>query len=113
MSSHDDIAAPGWTSRTRIDLWERLHELLDDGTGHTPHQLQGLLWDLVSMPEPARGLTWLRNSPTAGDYLRGLARGDIPLTHDALHGLPSCRASAGKPELWLACSRQQHVTRQS
>jgi hypothetical protein len=23
------------------------------------------------------------------------------------------RASAGKPEFWLACSRQQHVTRQS
>jgi DNA-binding Xre family transcriptional regulator len=112
VSSYDDIAAPDWTGKTRIDLWERLHELLDDGTGHTPPQLQGLLWDLVSMPEPARGLTWLRNNPTAGGYLRGLARGDIPLTHDALHGLPSWRTAAHLRDLLMASGALPHVDRQ-
>jgi len=32
---------------------------------------------------------WLRNDLTAAEYLHGLARGDVPLTHDALHYLPS------------------------
>jgi hypothetical protein len=90
----------------------RLHDLLDDGTGHTPHQLQGLLWDLVCMPEPARGLTWLGNNPTAGDYLRGLARGDIPLTHDALHGLPSWRTAAHLRDLLMASGALPCIDRQ-
>jgi hypothetical protein len=112
VSSYDDIAAPGWPDGTRIELWERLHEFLDDGTGRTPPQLQGLLWDLVSMPEPDRGLTWLRNNPTGGGYLRGLARGDIPLTHDALQGLPSWRAAAHLRDLLMAAGALPSADRQ-
>ena len=74
----------------RKHFGEQLRELFDDGTGQLHPGLAGLYGDLVSMPEPGHGRTWLRNNPTAAEYLRGLARGDIPLTHDARHDLPSC-----------------------
>lgn len=61
---------------------EMLTELLDDGTGKVCPALVGLLENLVSMPEPGRGSNWLRNNASAREYLRGLARGQIPLTHD-------------------------------
>ena len=112
MTSYDDIAAPGWPGKARIDLWDRLHELLDDEAGHTPPELQGFLWDLVSMPEPARGLTWLRNNPTAARYLRGLAGGDIPLTHQALSGLPSWRTAGHLRDLLMAAGALPHADRQ-
>jgi hypothetical protein len=80
-----------------------LTELLDDGTGKVCPALVGLLENLVSMPEPGRGSNWLRNNASAREYLRGLARGQIPLTHDGLHDLPSWRTAAHLRDLLMPC----------
>jgi hypothetical protein len=64
------------------------------------------------MPQPLRGLNWLRGNPRAGEYLRGLARGDIPLTHDGLHDLPSWRTAAHLRDLLMASGALPGVDRQ-
>jgi hypothetical protein len=61
---------------------------------------------------PARGLTWLRNNANAREYLRGLACGQIPLTHDGLHDLPSWRTAAHLRDLLMACGALPSVDRQ-
>ena len=96
----------------RKHFGEQLRELFDDGTGQLHPGLAGLYGDLVSMPEPGHGRTWLRNNPTAAEYLRGLARGDIPLTHDALHDLPSWRTAAHLRDLLMASGALPRVDRQ-
>ena len=49
------------------------------GRVHRRHRLvTGFHERLASLPEPRRGLNWLRDNPTAGEYPRGLARGKIP-----------------------------------
>ena len=50
-------------------------------------------------------MTWLRNNASARRYLRGLARGEIPLTHDGLHDLPSWRTAAHLRDLLPSRSR--------
>ena len=47
---------------TRCVLHDQLTTLLDDGTGHTRPELVPLLESLHAMPEPDRGLNWLRNN---------------------------------------------------
>lgn len=96
----------------RKHFGEQLRELLADGTGQLHPGLAGLYGDLVSMPEPGRGRTWLRNNPTAAQYLRGLACGDIPLTHDALHDLPSWRTAAHLRDLLMASGALPRIDRQ-
>ena len=65
------------------------------------------------MPQPDRGLTWLApTTPTCAGYLRGLARGDIALSHDALHELPSWRTAAHLRDLLMACGALPDVDRQ-
>ena len=96
----------------RKHFGEQLRELFDDGTGQLHPGLAGLYGDLVSMPEPGHGRTWLRNNPTAAEYLRGLARGNIPLTHDALHDLPSWRTAAHLRDLLMASGALPRIDRQ-
>jgi copper chaperone CopZ len=89
-----------------------LSDLLDDGTGQVNPALAGLFADLAAMPVPGRGLNWLRNNPEARQYLRGLARGDIPLTHEGLHELPSWRAAAHLRDLLMAAGALPRIDRQ-
>lgn len=99
-------------ARSRATLEHRLRLLLDDGTGQINPALQGLLDHLVAMPRPMRGYTWLRNNPQVPALLRGLARGDIPLTHEALHQLPSPRTTAHLRDLLMQAGALPRLDRQ-
>lgn len=87
-----------------VGLFTVLADLLDDGTGQIRPDPQPLFSRLGIMPKPDRGLNWLRNNPHVADYLRCLARGTIPLTHDALHELPSWRTAAHLRDLLIDCA---------
>jgi hypothetical protein len=103
-----------WAGRicTRCVLHDQLTDLLDDGTGHTRPELVPLLESLHAMPQPDRGVNWLRNNHHLPGYLRGLAQGEIPLTHAALHQLPSWRTAAHLRDLLMACGALPAVDRQ-
>jgi hypothetical protein len=73
----------------RCTLADTLGRLLNDGTGHVASALQPLVTALLEMDRPKSRLIWLRN-PNVVRLLRGLATGDIPLTHDGLHQETSC-----------------------
>ncbi|OIJ98361.1 hypothetical protein [Streptomyces colonosanans] len=89
----------------RCTLTDRLTALLDDGTGRVRPTLTPFFDLLVAMAEPRSGLAWLamrRNHPgNASQMLRRLARGHIPLTHDAFHELQPWRAAAHLEELLM------------
>ncbi|WP_327277774.1 hypothetical protein OG609_43620 [Streptomyces sp. NBC_01224] len=61
---------------------------------------------LVAMDKPSSGLAWLamrRDQPGNGsERLRQLGLGQIPLTHDAFHGLKPWRSAAHREELLMA-----------
>lgn len=99
-------------ARTRARLQACLADLLDDGTGQIRPELQPLADNLTAMPKPDRALNWLRNNPQAADYLRGLARGEIPLTHDGLHELTSWRTAAHLRDLLMDAGALPTVDRQ-
>jgi hypothetical protein len=63
------------------------------------------------MPQPDRGLNWISNNAHLRGYLQGLARGDIGLTHAALHELPSWRTAAHLRDLLMACGALPAVDR--
>lgn len=90
------------TYKDYLFLRDRLDELLDDGTGNLSAPLVDLYWHLLAMPVPRRGRVWMENNPHVREYLRGLARGDISLTHAALHELPSWRTAAHLRDLLMA-----------
>ena len=96
----------------RRELRAQLSEMLDDGTGQVAPALAGLLENLVSMPEPTLCRNWLRNNAHARDYLRDLARGEIPLTHEALLDLPSWRNAVHLCDLLMAVDALPSVDRQ-
>ena len=96
-------------TRTRTRLAASLDELLDDGTGRVRPELVPLAEQLLGMPKPDRALNWLRNNAHLREYLRGLATGDIALTHDALHDLPSWRTVASQRE--SPCTSVSTITR--
>ena len=72
---------------------EQLAAILDDGTGQVRPPMRSLLDTVLSTVRPKSGLQWLRD-PRVPGLLAGLATGAIPLTHEALHGLPDCGWSA-------------------
>jgi hypothetical protein len=96
----------------RKELRALLTEMFDDGTGQVAPLLAGLLENLVSMPRPTLCRNWLRNNAHARDYLRGLAHGDIPLSHEALLDLPSWRTAAHLCDLLMAAGALVAVDRQ-
>ncbi len=102
----------GRRTRSRASLEQRLHELLDDGTGRIHPALQVLADQLIAMPEPGRGLVWINNNPQVPTALRGLARGEIALTHEALHALPSPRTTAHLRDLLMQAGALPHRDRQ-
>jgi hypothetical protein len=107
----------GWAavlrwSHDRRELNDQLAELLTDPIGDIHPELAGLWLDLTSMPHPARGLMWIRNNPHVSEYLRGLALGTIPLTHEGLHQLPSWRTAAHLRDLLMASGVLPQIDRQ-
>jgi hypothetical protein len=102
----------GFRARSRTNLQERLRSLLDDGTGRINPALQCLFDHLIAMPEPGRCSTWLRNNPRVPALLQGLACGEIALTHEGLHELPSPRTTAHLRDLLMACGALPPLDRQ-
>jgi site-specific recombinase XerD len=80
-------------SRAGPVLTERLRELLDDGTGSVRTELLPLFDTLRQMKRPWGGLTWTRQ-PHVPRTLRALARGEVPLSHEALSQLTPWRSVA-------------------
>lgn len=99
-------------TRTRARLQQTLVDLLDDGTGGVRSELQPLADKLLAMPKPDRALNWLHNNPQLPGYLKALARGEIALSHDGLHELPSWRTAAHLRDLLMACGALPVVDRQ-
>jgi hypothetical protein len=90
---------------------DRLTELLDDGTGQIHPGLRPLFEALIAMDNPLTGLTWLYK-PYAPRFLRGLASGEIALTHEAFHQLEPWRAAAHLRELLMNCGLLPAVDKQ-
>ena len=74
----------GWRLCERCTLADTLNRLLNDGTGRVASSLQPLVTALLETDRPKSRLIWLRNLNVVR-LLRGLANGNIPLTHDGLH----------------------------
>jgi hypothetical protein len=96
---------------TRCMFTDRLTELLDDGTGQIHPGLRPLFEALIAMDNPLTGLTWLYK-PYAPRFLRGLASGEIALTHEAFHQLEPWRAAAHLRELLMSCGLLPAVDKQ-
>ncbi|WP_327029894.1 hypothetical protein OG989_05660 [Micromonospora sp. NBC_01740] len=98
---------------TRCTLADRIAELLDDDTGRIHPRLVPLAEQLRGMDKPLSGLTWLSASRgAAADLLRGLAREEIPLAHEAFRTLQPWRAAAHLRELLMACGLLPAVDKQ-
>jgi hypothetical protein len=97
---------------SRASFANKLRRLLDDGTGRIHPALRALNDHLLAMPEPGRGIIWIRNNPHVAATLQGLARGEIALTHDALHRLPSPRTTAHLRDLLMQTGALPALDRQ-
>jgi hypothetical protein len=95
---------------TRCTLDDRLAELLGDGTGHVRPELRPLHQALVAMDNPLTGLTWLYR-PHVPVFLRGLATGEIPLTHEAFGELEPWRAAEHLRDLLMLGFHHSHTAR--
>ena len=86
----------GWHGRRDTCGWcvlrDRVAELLDDGTGHIRPELVPLAEHIIAMARPRSGIHWL-SRPGPGGILQALARGRVPLTHEAIHTLQPVRSS--------------------
>ena len=82
---------PGQCARCLINT--RLDELMGPADGSLPPGLQALRRELAEAGYPGTAMLWLTN-PSTVPVLAGLAAGRIPLTHQALDGLPQSRALA-------------------
>ncbi|MGW0538701.1 hypothetical protein [Streptomyces sp. NPDC003032] len=74
-------------------LAERLHELLDSGTGSIRAELLPMFDALRQTRRPKGALTWT-SKPHVQRNLRALACGEVPLTHEGLSQLTPWRSVA-------------------
>lgn len=88
----------------RCILTERLTELLTDSvTGLVHERLRPVFDELAAASRPQSVITWLQKPPATGKRLLGLmARGEMPITHDAFRELPSDRSHNYLRELLTA-----------
>lgn len=86
----------------RCTLTNRMTAALDDGTGRVAPALVPLFELVRGMDKPRSGLHWLDN-PQVPQLLAGLATGQIPLTHQAMHELPNWRTAAYLRDLLMSC----------
>lgn len=77
----------------RCILTERLTTLLTDPDTHDiHHKLRPVFDDLIAAPRPQSVITWLRKPPGTGPRLLELmARGQMPISHEAFQELASDR----------------------
>ncbi|WP_243073681.1 hypothetical protein [Microbacterium sp. SS28] len=75
-------------------LAKRLTTLLTDPTTSRIHdRLQPLYDELAGAKRPQSVISWLLKPPATGNRLLGLmARGEMPISHDAFRGFPSDRS---------------------
>jgi hypothetical protein len=86
----------------RCTLTDKLTRLLADDTEQIHPRLAPLFEALVAMENPHSGLNWL-HTPYAPKFLRGLATGEIPLTHKDFNQLQPSRAAAHLQEILMSC----------
>lgn len=84
----------------RCTLADKLTALLDDGTGGVRTELVPLMEGVLATDHPTHTLTWFAN-PQVPALLTGLARGTIPITHEALGQLPNWRTASFMRELLM------------
>lgn len=81
-------------------LTDKLTALLDDGTDKVRPELVLLFEGLRSTTRPKSTLTWLLN-PHVPELLRGMATGQLPITHEALAECGNWRAASFMRELLM------------
>lgn len=84
----------------RCTLADKLTALFDDGTGRVRTELVPLMKGVLLTDRPTSTLTWFAN-PQVHALLTGLARGAIPITHEALGQLPNWRTASFMRELLM------------
>lgn len=87
---------------SRCRLTDELTALLDDGNDQINPRLLPLFHSLMTMQSADAGLIWIHKDYVQ-DMLRGLAQGNLPLTHEAIHQMPRPQAAAHLRELLMAC----------
>jgi hypothetical protein len=98
----------------RCRLREKIAECLTGPDGRVPPQLQPLAEALISMPRANSGWVWLRNSNRAAPLLKGLASGEIEVSHEGLDDLPTSHTVEYIRELLVTSNvlppRDRHLT---
>ena len=82
-------------------LGDRVRELLDDGTGRVRPELKPLFELITAMTRPRSGILWL-SRPEPQGILRAIARGQVPLTHEAIHTLAPMKSNIYIRDLMVA-----------
>ncbi|MFJ1700266.1 hypothetical protein ACIOHC_35250 [Streptomyces sp. NPDC088252] len=75
----------------RCLLTDRINKLLAGPDGEIPERLRPLAEAITGMPRPNSGWAWIHMNRRVPELLRGLAVGEIELSHDALDSLPRSR----------------------
>jgi hypothetical protein len=86
----------------RCTLTNRMSAALDDGSGRVAPAMLPLFELVRGMDKPRCGLNWLDN-PQVPELLAALARGQVGLSHEALHELPNWRTVAYLRDLLMSC----------
>jgi len=73
----------------RCRLADVVTDVLAGPDGAIPARLRPLAEAIMAMPRPNSGYVWLRKNPRVRALLRGLATGEVALTHEALDTLPN------------------------
>jgi hypothetical protein len=94
----------------RCVLTERLHDLLNDGTGQLRPELVSFAEGFCGMARPRSGLTWIGNQHVQ-QLLRTLADPSTPITHELLNGLSPWRSVAHLRDLLMLHGVLPHVDR--
>jgi hypothetical protein len=93
---------PGGRLCGRCTLEQQLTAIPGDGTGQVRPPVRALAGTVLSTARPKSAPQWLRD-PRVPGLLSGLATGTIPLTHEALHGLPDWRMVNHLRNLLMTC----------
>lgn len=86
----------------RCRLEDRVSELLSGPDGSIPVELVSLRDAILSVDNPRSGHVWVGRSPAVA-VLRDVARGTLPLTHDAFDRLPPSPSLIHLRDLLIGC----------
>jgi hypothetical protein len=112
VCSNPGHPSPGQCARCLIS--RRLDELMGPPSRPLPPGLQALRREIATAEHPVTAMRWL-TKPSIAPVLAGLAAGRIPLTHQALDGLPQSQALAHLRQTLVAVGalpgRDEEMTR--